>query len=403
MTDRNEQGKYIKTGPNKEELRSAFDRGKADAETRFTRSLEEAELAKARRDSETLRLKHLTKLAARTERYVDEIRDQIEHYKPIPFSLIANKDKRPQHEHIAILSDWHIGQETTTEETGSLFTQNIEISTKQVQALAHANARLFDLETSSRNIQKLHVMALGDLVDGDDMRNSQHRKIGELLAPQTIRTARLLAWYVEEALQRYPEVEVEVVGGNHDRLSRKPGDSGLGELGYEDTAAWLIGEILRITFASEPRVKITNWRSFFGLKIVCERRIVFEHGSSFRWGTGGYGGVPYYGIQMTGMRYQQMLDGADLVLMGHGHMSMQLPMGHDSMLIMNGSLPPSSTYVQSSFKSVRRPSQWLLSLHRKQGLTGTFRMYADHEGIKKPGAIWTDLNEIRGVQNIDWE
>jgi len=383
------------------ELHNLDDSVKLSSQQRLT-DLLDMERAKQEKTAQVAELKKHTALENRTRRYIEELHEQLVPYEPIPFVFIPPIDHRPTHEHVVLLSDWHIGQKTRIEETGSMFYQDTAVTTKQVTALAQANAVLYDLESASRNIKKLNILAIGDLVDGDDMRNSQHNKTTELLAPQTIRAARLLGWYAREALGRYEEVDIEVVGGNHDRLSRKPGDAGLGELGYEDSAAWLIGEMLKMQFKDEPRIHITNWSAFFGVKIIVGMKVVFEHGCSFRWGTGGYGGIPFYAITNAGRQYESMLDGADLITMGHGHMPIILPIGFGSSLVMNGSLPPSSTYVQSSFKAVRRPLQTLLSVHHEMGLTGYMRLYADHDGIKQPGEVWSDIDEIRKQQDMDW-
>lgn len=346
-------------------------------------------------------LKIVTALENRVQRYLSELRTSLKSYDPTPLVIDPIEIDAPDHEWVLVLSDWHVGQQTRIEETGGMFYQDLEVTRYQVTKLWEAIEAIHEIERTGRTINKITVLALGDLVEGDDMRRSQHRKITDLVTVQTVQAFDLLLWLVRQLLTRFPEVDVEMVGGNHDRLSQKPGDGGLGELGYEDTMAWLMGEFLKRSLENDindGRLAIKNWSTFFGYKTVLGKRLVFEHGCSFRWAAGGYGGVPYYAINNAGKKYLDMVGGADFVIMGHGHQAMALPNAR-GWLFMNGSFPPSSQYIQSSFKSILRPQQWLLSVHEKYGLTGTYPIYLDHPGLLQPGEIWKREEEMRALQD----
>lgn len=368
-------------------------------------TVEEMLAEQARRDQEraaAAEIRKATALENRVRRYLEQLRESLSAYEPTPLVVDPiTTDELPEHEWVLVLSDWHVGQQTRIEETGGLFYQDLTVTRFQIAELWEAIAKIHEVERGSRRINKIHVLVLGDIVEGDDMRRSQHRKVTDLITVQTIQAFDLLVWIIRQLLTRFPEVTVDMVGGNHDRLSQRPGDGGLGELGYQDTMAWLMGEFLKRTLEADirsGRLQVTNWETFFGYRTICGRRFVFEHGASFRWASGGYGGVPYYAIHNAGKRYVDMVGGADFVIFGHGHQSMALPNGR-GWLFMNGSLPPSSQYLQSSYKSVLRPQQWLLSIHDTIGLTGTYPIYLDHPGILQPGEIWEREQELRSLQD----
>lgn len=301
-----------------------------------------------------------------------------------PFQLSHDK---PTHTWVLTLSDIHVGQKTTIESTGEMFEQSTERVKEQFDTLWKGLLRLWEIDRHGKNLSKLVILLLGDIVEGDGMRPSQAMGIDLLVVKQAVTAADLLREFIRRTLTIFNEVEVQNVGGNHDRTSPKPGNAGLGELGYADTYAWLIGEFLRMGFDDNPRLKIKNWESFFGTAIIANQRTVFEHGASFRTSTGSYGGVPYYPISNAADKYRQMLDGADLVVFGHFHIPAVLPMGR-GWQVLNGSFTPSTNWVQSSFKRVGTPTQMLLDLHPKYGLLQARPIYLPHDGIAEPGAIW---------------
>ena len=345
-------------------------------------------------------LKRITALESRIQRYEAVLRDCLTTYEPTALVVDppSRKAKLPQHELVLCTGDWHTGLKVAVHETGGVYEQDVETTRGQVFKLWDRVARLHEIESAGIHFTKLHILGLGDLIENDDMRPAQHRSIEDVMTVQTVQAFDLFTWLIRQALTRFEEVEVDMVGGNHDRTSRKAGNAGLGELGYADTMSWLIGEFTKRLFADEPRVKIRNWQSFFGYKIVAGQRLVFEHGSSIKWAANSYGGVPWYGVSQLPRKYAEMIGESSIFVIGHGHRPAILPNGRGWM-VLNGALPATSNYEQSSFKTVHRPLQWLLSVHEKYGLTGWKPVYLDVEGTVLPGEIWTDPERYARLAN----
>lgn len=371
-----------------------YNRSRAQQPALENQALEGALAAAHQKDIERVNreeLKRVTALESRMRRYEKVLRKSLEAYDPTPLVIQppAPQLELPKHDAILVTGDWHTGMRAKIHETGGVYEQDVAMTRSQVYMLWDRVQRLHQIQSAGIDFQRLHIISLGDLVDGDDMRPVQHRQVEDIVTVQTIQAFELFTWLVRQALTIFPEVEVDMVGGNHDRTSRKAGNAGLGELDYADTFSWLIGEFTKRAFEHEPRVKVRNWNTFFGYKEVAGQRVVFEHGSSIKWAANSYGGVPWYGVSQLPRRYGDMLGRGDILLMGHGHRPAVLPDGR-GWLIVNGALPATSNYEQSSFKSVHRPLQWLLSVHRKYGLTGWLPIYLDVPGTVLPGEIWTD-------------
>ncbi len=345
------------------------------------------------RKAEISELKRLLSSENHRQSALALIRDMTAMIEP-PKVTFAVKPPRtaPTHTSGLVTSDWQMGQHSKLGASGGIYTQTTAITKRQVQAMWQKFMLRHRIEATAKKFDELVLWNLGDMTEGDQMRVSQAAEVDTPVTQQALDCLDLEAWLIKESLKVFPKVRVLRVGGNHDRTSTKPGNAGLGELGYTDTFSWLVGEFLKRMFEhsiDQQRLEIVNHESFFGTAFVAGLRCVYEHGASFKTSTGSYGGVPYYPIANAARSYKEMLDGADIILMGHHHRSMVLPMnGGWGWQIMNGALPPSSSWIQSSFKSYGRPSQTMLDFHEDIGLTSWAPLYLEQPEHNKPGNYW---------------
>lgn len=362
---------------------------KADELELAQRLLREKEDAKRR--AEIAEIKRLLTAENHRQDALKIIHDNVLLLEPPKLQAPPNPGRKaPRHTWCPVISDWQLGQLTTFAASGQVFEQTTSVTKEQVKRFWAGIETLHSIAAQSKVVEELVIFSLGDLVEGDQLRVSQATQVDSPVTRQAIDVLDLESWFLNQALARFPKVRLLHVGGNHDRTSTKPGNAGLGELGYTDTYSWMIGEVLRRQFERSidaGRLEIVNHESFFGTAIVANQRCVYEHGASFRASTGSYGGTSYYSISNAAAGYQKMLDGADLVLMGHHHKAMVLPMGW-GWQIMNGALPPSSQFVQSNFKGYGRPSQTLVDLHPQHGLVGWHPIYLETPGMARPGDFW---------------
>ncbi len=333
-------------------------------------------------------LTQLGRSAAKRDQYVDAIRSELAAFKPSEvFPLPTPRDIVTEVDWAICLSDWHVGQYTAIETTNDMYEQTVAVTRLQVDKLLAALTGIFH-EAQGKRVRRLWVMILGDIVEGDSMRPAQLREIEIPVVKQTVEGADLLAYFLRSVSQLpgIEEVLVDCVGGNHDRVTTKPGNAGLGETDYVDTYAYLIAEMLKRRFEDDPRFDITNHETNFGVRKFGGLRHVFEHGSSIRSG-GGYGGIPFYPIVNAARQYESMLGGVDICWFGHLHTPYSLPLGQRGRIMGNGSLPATSRFVQSRYKTIRRPEQWLVEFHRNTGVTKFEPLYAD-VGLQAPGEVW---------------
>lgn len=340
--------------------------------------------------AEAAELRKLTADAAKSDQMRRLLTEHLGTWRPTPYNPPSGlHEDRADHLWVLNISDWHIGQETSKDSTGGLFEQNTGMARAQVQLLLQVLREI--LRDGGREVRKLLVILNGDIVEGDDMRNSQHTGIDLLVMQQTVEAFDLLRWFLDGLLELFPEVVVSSVGGNHDRTSRKPGSAGGGELGYVDSHAWLIGEMLTRWYSqTEPtRMKVINWPTYYGRLVFGGHRFVHSHGADIKWSTGGHSGIPWNAISVAAGKYDQMVGGFDALFLGHGHIEAKLPLGRQSHVFLNGALPPSTDYIQSSFKAERRPVQQL-SMWNKHGMVAYYPVYLEVGNRVSSAELWAD-------------
>ena len=381
--------KYSSDECRKRNARRRYNRGEGDTLRERTLT-EQVQQEKDKLETREMKrsLLELTRSAAKRGEYVVAIKSVLSSYEPSIVFPFPEQDAQTTVDWAVMLSDWHIGQATTLEHTGGMYEQTLAVTREQVDRLIRAISGIF-YEARGKTVKNLWVTILGDIVEGDSMRPAQLREIEIPVVKQTVEGFDLLSYFLSTLLQ-LPGLEhlyIDMVGGNHDRTTAKAGNAGLGETDFVDTFAWLIGAMLQRRFEDDPRVSITNWETFFGTREFAGLRHVFEHGASIRTSGGSYGGIPWYPIANAGRKYSEMLGGVDMVWFGHQHTPYVIPLGQQGHIVGNGSLPATSRFVQSSFKSIRRPQQWLVEFHRKHGATAFRPLYADID-LPKPGAVW---------------
>ncbi|KKL61265.1 hypothetical protein LCGC14_2197050, partial [marine sediment metagenome] len=255
-------------------------------------------------------LTQLGRNAAKREQYVDAIKSVLDPFEPSEvFPLPPFSDDPTEVDWAVCLSDWHVGQYTAIETTDGMYEQTVAVTRLQVDKLLSALTYIFH-ESQGKRVRRLWIPILGDIVEGDSMRPAQLREIEIPVVKQTVEGADLLAYFIRSVSQLpgLEEVYVDIIGGNHDRTTTKPGNAGLGETDYVDTYAWLIGEMLKRAFSNDDRIEINNHESFFGVRKFGGLRHAFEHGASIRGGGGSYGGIPFYGIVNAAQKYESMLE-----------------------------------------------------------------------------------------------
>jgi len=326
------------------------------------------------------------RLAAFQQRVLSMAADLLPQYEPKPLRQAVHTSNHKALVGIAVFSDWHIGQYTTFSQTGEVFEQTTQLAENQIDLFVEKFKEILAVKRKGHPVEAIYPLFLGDLTEGV-LRPRAAVESDMLHMRQAFHAMRCIDYLLREFEDLDLKVNAHMVGGNHDRTSQKAGNAGLGELAYDEQVVWLIGQFLQHQHANRDAIDIKVWDSFYGREIIAGRRFAFEHGASFRWSSGSYGGVPYYAVANAARGYIEMLNGADVIVMGHGHIPNLLTRGKTN-IVMNGALPPSTSWVQSSFKQVIPPCQVLLWFHEEIGFVGYEPIWLDVGQVSNSDAIW---------------
>jgi hypothetical protein len=269
---------------------------------------------------------------------------------------------------VLLLSDVHVGQLTTLEATDGVYAHNLGVFRAQVGKLWKAIQSIVNIERPSVGWRRLHVFMLGDMIEGDNLREGMR-----LDAVSTQQVMELLAEFrtlFVGLLGLFEEIRVVGVPGNHGRITRKPGIGGSGLLNPVQNLDTLAYRFLQVSLQDQERVKWHFPEAMFAQVEVMGHRFVLEHGGSLRGGAlGAYGGVPWYGIERLMASYVALLpEKPRYVCIGHIHRAGLVSAPRGGLVIVNGAWPATSEWALIEKKAYTQPVQLMLSVHEKQGV-----------------------------------
>jgi len=295
---------------------------------------------------------------------------------PIPPPKIT-RWQYDEEEAVLLLSDVHVGQLTTLEATNGVYQHNLEVFRKQVGKLWKAIQSIVNIERPSVGWRRLHVFMLGDMVEGDNLREGM--RIEAVATQQVMELLAELRNLFVGLLGLFEEIRVVGVPGNHGRITRRPGIGGSGVLSPVQNLDWLAYRFLQASLSDQERITWEFPQAMFAQVEVMGHRFVLEHGGSLRGGAfGAFGSIPYYACDRAMASLIGVLEERpDYYCVGHVHRSAILSAPGKGMILINGAWPATSEWALTERKLYTRPCQWMLSVHPKQGACMFRRLYLD--------------------------
>lgn len=294
--------------------------------------------------------------------------------------------KGTRHTATAILSDLHVGEVVSPEETGGFGNYDMTIFSRRLGMWTEKVMELTELRRSRLHVPNLTLLLGGDMVAGDIHQELIKTNAVDVME-QTVQAAYMIAQSVGQLATYFESIDAYGVVGNHGRMQMKPPSKGQ----YQNWD-YLVYQLMAMFLSKHDNIHFTIPKSFYQLVEVENTTILLIHGDSIK----GYSGLPVYGIERAVMRMRTLLDQQgkrfDMVVMGHFHD----PTENDRFII-NGSLGGNSEYNIGKLHMGNEPSQIMFYVHPQHGLVSTERIYlssADEEeryalNFKLP-AVWAE-------------
>ena len=272
---------------------------------------------------------------------------------------------------VAVLSDWQLGKQTPG--------YNSPICEQRIELYADKLEHIVNLHRATTPITELRVYLLGDIVEGEQIFPGQSHLIDSSLYQQmTVDGPRILCTFLRRMLSLFQKVHVVGVIGNHGSL----GGRARKEYNGESNADRMLYNICRQL--TEPEKRMTwfiPWekdeRAWYAVDRIGEHGFLLAHGDQIR---GGFGGFPFYGLakKTWGWASGGIDEDFNEVLIGHWHQPTRVTLNNITARV-NGSTESHNTYAQEQLAAQGRPSQWLLLVHPKNGVTAEYCVYLDNK------------------------
>ena len=223
---------------------------------------------------------------------------------------------------VVLFSDWHIGKMTDDYDLKE-FVKRLEVLEDEILESKS------ELNKSGR-IHDLHVMFLGDIVDGEGIFYSQGYEAEMPVEEQVEFALKHIEPMLRRLSKRFRNVHVYGIYGNHARAN------GL-SISHWDRVLY---RRLEDRLGNEIDFHIGDWKYVANVNGM---KFLLIHGDGIRM----YSNIPLYGIIQRAMRFKSAGIDFDALVLGHFHTSFDMQW-NDIRIIGNG------TFVSSDEWALRR-------------------------------------------------
>jgi hypothetical protein len=283
---------------------------------------------------------------------------QLEPVSADPIYGVGNPSAHAPESAVAVFADWQLGKVTPS--------FNTQVLEERIERYGDALQRITGIQRSDHPVDELRVYLLGDLVEGEMIFPGQSHLIDSSLYQQVLAHGpRILGNFIRRALGIYPSVKVVGVIGNHGRLGKR------GDFHPESNADAMMYEATRLVLAREDRL---TWepaftpgeRHWYAIDEVQGHRFFLFHGDQFK--------TPLYAnVFEQGVLAWQNMFGFKYSLSGHYHRPNRSKIGSGTHWA-SGSPESDNTFAAEKVKAKGEPSQWLLFVHPRRGVSAEYEV-----------------------------
>lgn len=260
---------------------------------------------------------------------------------------------------VLLLSDWQLGKRTPT--------YSSDVCEERISRLRDKVDRLVEIQRADHPVKKISLFLLGDMIEGELIFPGQAYEIDSSLYRQvTVDGPRILGDTVRWALNRFEQVEVHAVPGNHGAI----GGRSRRDMHPESNGDRMLYEITRQLVPDAEWLISPEWWAVADLGE--KARFLLLHGDQVR----GFAGIPWYGWMRKMLAWGSMSSiwpdmEFDHAAAGHFHTPVSLYI-NGKRLWINASTESHNPYALEQLAAAGEPAQWLLFVKPGQGVTAEY-------------------------------
>ncbi len=301
---------------------------------------------------------------------IERVHKDILALPPVPFIPFASKELSGQQEEaMLIISDAHVGEFVSKDETDGLCEYDFEIHVRRFQYIADTIDRL-NKHKIKVGLTKLTIAVLGDMCSGNiheelEVSNEAH------VVTQACMGGYVFSQFLRDMSTMFPEVEVICLSGNHGRIQKqkrfKQKNLDWDRVYYEIAAAYS---------RDLSNVSFTMPRSTYWVGDINGHTFLLFHGDHIR----SWGGIPFYGVlrTVTNLKNQYAPHGRVIKysVLGHFHTMGELADVHGDT-ILNGAFMGGNDFSLGAMAKVTYPGQQYFGVHPRIGRSWRYPLRLD--------------------------
>lgn len=273
----------------------------------------------------------------------------------------AKKPKTAEQDVVAVMSDLHLELNTPGHPQEKSYTA--------VDNFVATVLRLTELHRETNRVNTLHLLALGDLIQGTSNYPNQRWDVLIPAIDQAEKMTALLVIALERLAVHFETVEVWWGNGNHEYINPKKTNTD------PDQASWgtVIARALKWAFRDNKRIKFHIPETWYSVADIKGSRFLLTHGHSVK-GSGNFDG-----LVAQCRKWADVLPAHDYVVMGHFHRTASLPLPRafgstkHRYLYMNGTAVESDEFLEQ-FGGSPVSQWWCFFVNEKRGITAEYKV-----------------------------
>ena len=306
--------------------------------------------------------------------------------RPPDWLIETAKAKKAPGVPVLFATDWHWDETVEPGQIGGVNRYSREI--------AHARAKAFIANAIDVLTQHMVcpeypgiVLAIGgDMISGEIHEELTATNEAPVLA-SVLDLFPVLAWAITQLADRFGNVFVPAVAGNHGRITQKIRTKGRAFTSLD----WLLYQFLAKRFDGDKRVAFQIPDGPDALFSVYGHRFLLTHGDTL--GKGGDGIIGALGPILRGdtkkrSRNAQIDQGYDTLAIGHFHTLIQM-----QRVIVGGSLKGYDEFASSLSLPFEPPRQALWIVHPDHGITFSVPVIVEKSRKARPSTSWVSWQE----------
>ena len=254
---------------------------------------------------------------------------------------------------VLLLGDMHLGSIAKKHYLNGLSEFNIDIFKRSLEKLLEETITVLRERRKLRNLEKLHVFMLGDIVDGEGIFQGHAHEVDVTVIDQILEGSTLLAQFLSSLTKEVPEIIVNCVSGNHGRISH--------DAPTEDNWERLLYELIKRNLEKHKTITMNTGKEFFRIVEIYDHKFMLVHGHELRTLTSA-------GLERLVSRYTQITRaGFDYLCMGHHHRHVQYEFNHVEAIV-NPPFVHTSHYGLAKLALQSKPGQLIMGVSPDHGV-----------------------------------